>query len=1056
MSISTGQIIVANDIYDKFMSDMSVALTDLDTDIDVLASALPATETTPPIYKYYVDAKTTVIAMIDKLKELETTKPWQLPESTTARHLHDDFDGTEASGRVTPGDFIGAYHLSSFIEGLHAVAANLRLIEISFEDKNKYIDLTTDCRIPFNDFALNNNNSTANGLAAGTVYAGQLASDYYINLNKRGRQYISNLTAVKPDDTTLTELRSDLTLDDYYNTTPADWHNTSDTGIVNQYNQLSAIKYPYNPEEYEWNPIDTISQKLESHFTPTSTSDDKIYSKTEETKQLIGANTVQSLFAECNALLNSLKTDLRGIYEKEVNVEIPVDSLAFTEYCSLGYPYMKHWFVTKKTGTAGGSTSLKDFAAHDNAYSGLAPNSNVPQYYDGAYSLRNDEFAPTEDYIRTDPIRVGYKHDTTIPVYNNASGDWYCPMPLTYTKLADTGFATANGYLNTQPSTLYHTTSGCILLDKVSTESDVSNNAAAYTNMRRVLLCKPQPNATTGSILDRYTFLSSYKALYSGANGGVITDTAHKYYDQCVITANCSDDNGVISLYNSVADITNVVSLALAKKQGTSPITVITSPTDMPDNIAFTLTSWASINEVNRTHGTTALATYGIDNINIADAKIAVYDHGHATTATVPLSSGSNNDTLSAEIQLQHFTTNTTIKNTIGNAMYAFRRKFVDLYGADDVLAKDDLSWTTLQTVLNCGTTNQFFQGCAGGAIVATYILKKKEANNKYGADTIPTFKFSAALSAAAASTGEAEIAVSQGYIGYEGFQLSYDVDGSALTSTITNNSLRFVPLPADASAWIIPGPSNATTYYMKLSSTNWWDTAISVDILSSDMTQITGISISNVSDLKSINTGIALSDGDTDVKIKIYNKATAGSLTLSGGHIVTPLSQETYNIIFDPNGGTPTTAITLTDVKEGKPTTLPACSFSKLNNVFTGWKDSENVEYADTASVTLYRTNTALELSAYTLSAQWDTPQTYTIQFDPGIGGTGAMPDITDIVEGTITALDPNTYLHESLTFAHWKDSNNVTYDDGANITLYRNNTALISGVYTLTAQWE
>lgn len=978
MSISAGQIIVATDIYDKFMSDMSVALADLDTDIAALASVLPATETTPPIYKYYVDAKTTVIAMIDKLKELELTKSWQEPTSTTPRHLQDDFDGTEASGRVTPGDFIGAYHLSSFIEGLHAVAANLRLIEISFADKNTYINLTTDCRIPFNDFALNNNNSTANGLAAGTVYAGQLPSEYYINLNKSGRQYISNLTAVKQGDTTLTELRSDLTLDDYYNTTPADWHNTSDTGIVNQYNQLSAIRYPYNPEEVEWNPIDTISQKLESHFTPTSASDDKIYSKTTVTKQLATASTVQSLFAECNALLNSLKTDLRGIYEKELKVEIPVDSLAFTEYCSLGYPYMKHWFVTKKTGKQGAVTLLKDFGALD-SYSGSDPLNNIKQYYDGAYSLRNDVFAPSEDYIRNDPLRVGYKHDTTIPIYDNDSGAWYCAMPLSYTNPADVAL-TNNNYLNVQPGTIYHTTSGCILLDKVSAESDGSNNNAAYTNMRRVLLCKPQPDAATGSILNRYTFLSSYKALYSGANAGIADDT-NKYFGQCVITANYSEDSGAGCLYGTAADITgNTISLALAKKQGDGDITVITSSDDMPNNIAFTLTSWASINEVNRSHGTTALATYGIDDLNIADAKIAIYDLGHATTATTTTTKISDNNTLSAEIQLQHLTANTTIKNTIGNAMYMFRRKFVDLYGADDVLAKDDLSWTTLQTVLNCGTTNQFFQGCAGGAIVATYILKKK-TNGKYGADIIPTFKFSAALSAKAAKSGdEAEIAVSQGYVGYEGFQLSYDVDGSALTSTIKNNSIRFVPLPADISAWAIP-PSN--TYLIGISSTNWWDSIYKIEILDPNDLSVIKTVTRNITDISAeIDTNIDISSGNALIaKVKAYNKtSSAGSIVLSGGYIITDLVTDVsaipYVISFDPGaefGGTGSMNDMI--VSHNSEVTLPANTFTNPSADFVEWIDSNNTVYADESTFTFDKDNTAVINGTLTLTAQWSTP---------------------------------------------------------------------------------
>ena len=973
MSISTGQIIVANDIYDKFMSDISAALSDLDTGINVLSAALPATNTTPPIYKYYIDAKTTVTAMIDTLKKLELTKPWQ--SSTIPRHLHDDFDGTEASGRVAPGDFIGAYHLSSFIEGLHAVAANLRLIEISFADKNTYINLTTDCRIPFNDFALNNNDSDANDLAAGTVYAGQLQSEYYINLNKSGRQYISNLTAVKQGDTTLTELRSDLTLDDYYNTTPADWHNTSDTGIVNQYNQLSAIKYPYNPEEVEWNPIDTISQKLKSHFTPTSATTDKIYSKTTVTKQLATASTVQSLFAECNALLNSLKTDLRGIYEKELNVEIPFDSLAFTEYCSLGYPYMKHWFVTKKTGKTSSLTLLKDFGAR-NSYSGSDPNGNVQLYYDGTYSLRNDVFAPTEDYVRNDPLRVGYKHDTTTPIYNNAGGAWYCAMPLSYTNPADVAL-TNNGYLDTQPSTLYHTTSGCILLDKVSAESAGSNNDAAYSNMRRVLLCKPQPNAAIGSILNRYTFLSSYKALYAGANTGVNAD---KYFGQCVITANYSDNSDVGCLYGTAANITsNTISLALAKKQGDGDISVITSSDDMPDNIAFTLTSWASINEVNRSHGTTALATYGIDDLNITDAKIAIYDLGHATTTTTPLSSRSNDDTLSAEIQLQHLTENTTIKNTIGNAMYVFRRKFVDLYGANDVLAKDDLSWTTLHTVLNCGTTNQFFQGCAGGAIVATYILKKKD-NGKYGADTIPTFKFSAALSAKAAKSGdEAEIAVSQGYVGYEGFQLSYDVDGSALTSTITNNSIRFVPLPADISAWAIP-PS--TTYLIGISSTNWWDSVYKIDILDpTDMSVITTLTTSVTDISAEIDTNIDISSGiPLNVKVKAYNKTSAGSIVLSGGYIITDLVTDVsaipYVISFDPGaefGGTGSMNDMI--VSHNSEVTLPANTFTNPSADFVEWIDSNNTVYADESTFTFDKDNTAVISGTLTLTAQWSTP---------------------------------------------------------------------------------
>lgn len=310
MSISAGQIIVANDIYDKFMSDMSTDISAIINGCQILIDAMPADSSVPPIFKYYsnrysssTENKSIIEQLFDVLNTLETTQEsWQ----TGPRHLHTNFDGVEASGKVVQSDFIGAYNLRHFVESLYAIAANIREIKLYFKTGDISADIS-GVILPFNDFALNNNDSDASALVGETVFSSQLTSEYYININTKGRQYVSNLTAVNPSDTTETQLLSTINLSNFYETQPADWNSGSDTGVVKQYKSLSGL-------------TDTITNMLSTYYNPMGVG--TIYSKTSTVQQLATANTVTSLFNECRAILNSIKSELFAEYFHEQQYEL--------------------------------------------------------------------------------------------------------------------------------------------------------------------------------------------------------------------------------------------------------------------------------------------------------------------------------------------------------------------------------------------------------------------------------------------------------------------------------------------------------------------------------------------------------------------------------------------------------------------------------------------------------------------------------------------------------------------------------------------------------------
>ncbi|MCX6456266.1 MAG: InlB B-repeat-containing protein [Actinobacteria bacterium] len=122
--------------------------------------------------------------------------------------------------------------------------------------------------------------------------------------------------------------------------------------------------------------------------------------------------------------------------------------------------------------------------------------------------------------------------------------------------------------------------------------------------------------------------------------------------------------------------------------------------------------------------------------------------------------------------------------------------------------------------------------------------------------------------------------------------------------------------------------------------------------------------------------------------------------------------------------------------------------SFSKSNNTFVGWNtaaDGSGTAYLDASSINI--TSTLL------LYAQWSPIYTYTVNLNPGTGGTGTQMTAMTGTAATVV-LNANTYSRTGYTFNGWNtaaDGTGTSYANQGTVRLTVDNQTV-----TLYAQWS
>jgi uncharacterized repeat protein (TIGR02543 family) len=128
--------------------------------------------------------------------------------------------------------------------------------------------------------------------------------------------------------------------------------------------------------------------------------------------------------------------------------------------------------------------------------------------------------------------------------------------------------------------------------------------------------------------------------------------------------------------------------------------------------------------------------------------------------------------------------------------------------------------------------------------------------------------------------------------------------------------------------------------------------------------------------------------------------------------------------------------------------TALSSMSFSKSNNTFVGWNtaaDGSGTAYSDTSSINI--------TSTLTLYAQWSPIYTYTVNLNPGTGGTGTQMTAMTGTAATVK-LNANTYSRTGYTFNGWNtaaDGTGTAYTNQGTVLLTVDNQTV-----TLYAQWS
>ena len=157
--------------------------------------------------------------------------------------------------------------------------------------------------------------------------------------------------------------------------------------------------------------------------------------------------------------------------------------------------------------------------------------------------------------------------------------------------------------------------------------------------------------------------------------------------------------------------------------------------------------------------------------------------------------------------------------------------------------------------------------------------------------------------------------------------------------------------------------------------------------------------------------------------------------------HITAECTPNTYNLNFEPNGGTP--------VPEGRKIVFNTVygelpELTRTGYRFAGWQDSEGTLIK---SGDIYKT-----VGDQTLYAQW-TANMYNVVFDKN-GGDGAMDDQLMGYDDPLTPLSANKFTRTGYKFAGWntdREGHGTAYTDKQPV----NNLTLLDSI-TLYAQWE
>jgi uncharacterized repeat protein (TIGR02543 family) len=155
-------------------------------------------------------------------------------------------------------------------------------------------------------------------------------------------------------------------------------------------------------------------------------------------------------------------------------------------------------------------------------------------------------------------------------------------------------------------------------------------------------------------------------------------------------------------------------------------------------------------------------------------------------------------------------------------------------------------------------------------------------------------------------------------------------------------------------------------------------------------------------------------------------------------------------SVVFTQNSAQGPEKTVTQSVTSGVTTQLSAAStmsFSKPNNTFVGWNTAANgsgTAYLDASSI-----NTTTTLTLY---AQWSPIYTYTVNLNPGTGGTGTQMTAMTGTAATVV-LNANTYSRTGYTFNGWNtsaDGSGTSYTNQGTVRLTVDNQTV-----TLYAQW-
>ncbi len=171
------------------------------------------------------------------------------------------------------------------------------------------------------------------------------------------------------------------------------------------------------------------------------------------------------------------------------------------------------------------------------------------------------------------------------------------------------------------------------------------------------------------------------------------------------------------------------------------------------------------------------------------------------------------------------------------------------------------------------------------------------------------------------------------------------------------------------------------------------------------------------------------------------------GTLTDMTLEIIEP---DSYNIHFDPNGGTGMMVDQNVDLDQT--VTLRTNAFTRTDYRFVGWNtqaDGSGTSYTNGESIT----NLGNKDDVITLYAQWERIRYYYVHFDAN-GGSGSMSDQRLIINETMP-LDTYDFNYSGYVFIGWNDAadgSGTSYTDGASVY---NLTTVEDDVVTLYAQY-